>query len=220
MTTGQKPEGYHPQDPDPMMQRAMRLMRRSVPRQEKFFESATELAEVISHLRSAGCVIALTMGTWDLFHIGHADYIEKAKETVRERYPDAEQVILVVGVDTDELTRQRKGPKRPVVNEDERCALIGHLVHVDAIALQHELGYLQKQIPHDVYIISTTTPDLASMEEMQKNCREVINLPPQAETSTSARVRLLFIEGAQEALLRFGKSIGNLLEELGNAFEV
>ena len=41
-----------------------------------------------------------------MLHIGHARYFENAK-----RHGD----ILVVGVDSDEKVRERKGPERPVV---------------------------------------------------------------------------------------------------------
>jgi cytidyltransferase-like protein len=201
----------------------MRIMRGNCSRSEKFFDSLEELVEVVNHLRSMGCVIALTLGSWDLLHIGHADYIEKGKEEARKLYPEAEQVILVVGVDSDELIRARKaekGPKRPIVDQDERRAIISHLSHVDVVSFQLELGYLQRHVPHDVWIISKTTEDLNANAAVPEHCEHVINLPPQAETSTTARVRLLFIQGGQDAISKFEKGMRTLVQEMRDALNI
>lgn len=200
-------------EPDPTHKRAMRIMRGCRTRQEKLFDSLEELISVVGHLRTMGCVIVLTMGTWDLFHGGHADYIELGKLKARELYPDAEEVIMVVAVDTDELTRARKGPRRPIVNEGERAKIISHLESVDAVIFERELSYLHRRLPHDVRVISTTT-GIDVDEETTRYCAHLVNLPPQAETSTSARIRLLFVEGGQEVLGKLQK----MVEELKDAF--
>ena len=82
-----------------------------------------ELRDIISKVREEGLSIVLTQGVWDLIHEGHAKYLEKASK---------EGDILIVGVDSDELTQKRKGPRRPIVPEDERMRMISHLrcVHI------------------------------------------------------------------------------------------
>ncbi len=216
----QELSGYRKVAPDPVRQRAMRIMRGTRTYGEKHFDDLEELTEVVHYLRSVGCVIVLIMGTWDLFHIGHATYILKGREEAKKLYPDAEQIIVVVGVDSDELTRERKGPKRPVVDERERSSIIGHLESVDIVTLERELGHLHRHLPHDIRIISTTTGDLEADEETTRYCEHLVNLPPQSETSTSARVRLLFIEGSQEAIDRFRTRFDALLGEMSDAFKV
>lgn len=216
----QELSGYQRVDPDRIRQRAMRIMRGTRTHHEKFFDELETLIEVVDYLRSVGCVIVLVMGTWDLFHIGHATYILKGREEAQKLYPDAEKIIVVVGVDSDELTRERKGPKRPVVDEKERSSIIGHLESVDIVTIERELGFLHRHLPHDVRVISTTTDDLKADEETTRYCEKLVNLPPQAETSTSARVRLLFIEGGQEAVEKFEQGVNGLLKEMKNAFDV
>lgn len=212
--------GYQKVNPDPIRQRAMRIMRGTRTCKEKFFDELETLAEAVNYLRSVGCVIVLIMGTWDLFHIGHATYILKGREETEKLYPKADKIIVVVGVDSDELTRKRKGPKRPVVDENERSSIIGHLESVDIVIIERELGFLHRHLPHDVRIISTTTEDLKADEETSRYCEKLVNLPPQAETSTSARVRLLFIEGGQEAVEKFENGVNGLLKEMKDAFDV
>lgn len=219
MATQQQP-GFQKVEPDVLKQRAMRIMRGTRSYKEKYFDDLEELVEAVNYLRSVGCIIVLIMGTWDLFHDGHATYIHKGKEEAQKLYPEAEKVIVVVGVDSDELTRARKGPKRPIANENERSSIIGHLESVDMVTIERELGFLHRRLPHEVRIISTTTEDLKADEETSRYCEKLVNLPPQGETSTSARVRLLFIEGGQEAVEKFEKAVAGLLKEMKDAFDV
>jgi D-beta-D-heptose 7-phosphate kinase/D-beta-D-heptose 1-phosphate adenosyltransferase len=209
-------KGYQAVEPDPQHRQAMRLMKGTATRQERYIPDLQELVGVIEHLRSMGCVVVLTMGVWDLFHIGHAEYMEKGKLAAAEKYPDAEQVILIVGVDSDALTKERKGPKRPIVPETERCGIIGHIRSVDIVTLETSLGFLHKHIPHDVRVISTSTKDLTADAETTRYCAELVNLPPQAETSTSARIRTLVIDGGLEALKRMKTGLEKLIAEVEN----
>ncbi len=57
-------------------------------------------------MRELGHKVVLTSGTFDIIHIGHAQYIQ-----VASLYGD----FLVVGVDSDEKVRAKKGPTRPIV---------------------------------------------------------------------------------------------------------
>lgn len=207
-------------EPDPVQRRAVRIMRGTRTSTEKIFDSLEGAVDVVNCLRSMGCVIVLTMGTWDLYHEGHGNYIELAKQMAHERYPDAEKVIQVIGVDSDALTRERKGPRRPVVKEDERCRILRHHESIDMIVLEHELGHLHRHLPHDVRVISTTTSDLEADEETTRYCEHLVNLPPQAETSTSARVRLLILEGNQEAVKQFREGVDELLKRMEEKIDV
>lgn len=65
--------------------------------------------------------IGFTQGTFDMFHIGHLNLINHAKE-----YCD----YLIVGVNSDELVEQYKG-KMPVINETERAEIVRNIKAVD-----------------------------------------------------------------------------------------
>ena len=54
--------------------------------------NAVEIAAVVKEARAQGQKIVLTQGSFDLVHIGHARYCEKAKS-----FGD----LLIVGVDSD-----------------------------------------------------------------------------------------------------------------------
>ena len=161
---------------------------------DRFIPNLKELKRVTDNLKRMGYRIVLTQGVYDMLHEGHARYLEQALS-----YGD----ILVVGVDSDELTRKRKGPNRPVVPQAERLQMLAHLRHVGILTLReerHGLGKLIETVRPDVLITSSSTSDFGKKEiaVYKKVCGKIIPPPPQAATSTTARVRLLTISGADE----------------------
>ncbi len=192
----QSGEGFRPSTTDPMRRRAMRIVKSTANFEDRFFAEHTDATKLIHELHSMGCVIGFTTGVWDLFHIGHAQYIAVGKTEVAKRYPDAEHVVMVVGVDADALARGRKGEERPIVPLEERCRILGHLRAVDIIVAQNEAGQLYKSLPYHARVISKSTGDLPDRAEIERYCEHLVELEPQATISTTARVRQLTINGA------------------------
>lgn len=215
---------HHPSGPVPLRQRATRILKAAVqfyiPFEERFIPNHTELVEILEDLRSRGCIIIFTTGVWDLFHIGHGDYIQKGRDEAVKMYPDAEHFIMVVGVDTDALTHKRKGPQRPIVPEDERNRVLSHLRSADIITPQYELNQLYSIVKPHVQIVSTSTRDLPpDMEVARTHCEHLVSLPPQAETSTSARIRRLSFDGAAAVLVKAEKLLAEVLQRMRDEIE-
>jgi D-beta-D-heptose 7-phosphate kinase/D-beta-D-heptose 1-phosphate adenosyltransferase len=80
-------------------------------------------------LRSRGRRIVFTNGTFDLLHLGHVDYLEKAK-----RLGD----VLVIGVNSDRSVKSYKTPDRPIVPQKDRLRVLSALACVDYVVLFHE----------------------------------------------------------------------------------
>lgn len=174
-------------------------------REKRFVADQVRLKSLVDGLKALGMRIVLTQGVYDLIHEGHATYLERAKS-----YGD----ILIVGIDSDELTRMRKGPKRPIVPQDERVNMLLHLRHVDLVTIKeahHGLGDIIAMIKPDVMVFSASTSDVpqADIENYKKLCGEVVILPPQGVTTTTARVRNLTIEGAET----LAKEVTELIEK-------
>jgi D-beta-D-heptose 7-phosphate kinase/D-beta-D-heptose 1-phosphate adenosyltransferase len=70
-----------------------------------------------------GKKIGLTSGSFDLFHHLHLVYLTRCR-----RLCD----LLIVGVDSNDLIAERKGPDRPLVTEHQRVAIVSALACVDA----------------------------------------------------------------------------------------
>lgn len=151
----------------------------------RFIEDHDQLYEYAQACRKLKLSIVLTSGTFDLLHIGHARYLEQAKT-----YGD----ILIVGVDSDEKVRARKGPERPVVPSNERVDMLAHLRSVDIITIKNMNDYrweLIRLIAPDTLVVTKKTYDEDTINELATICGKVINLEPQATTSTSAQIRRL-----------------------------
>lgn len=94
---------------------------------KRYISDYKKLRETILHCKGLGIKIVLTQGSYDMLHIGHARYIEEAK-----RHGD----LLVIGIDSDEKIRHRKGPERPIVPQEERLEMVAHLKPVDIVVLK------------------------------------------------------------------------------------
>ena len=74
-------------------------------------------------------IIGYTTGVYDMFHIGHLNIIQKAKEQCD---------YLIVGVTTDDLCLKRKN-KLPVIPEDDRIAIVKAIRYVDKVVRQEDM---------------------------------------------------------------------------------
>lgn len=172
----------------------------------------TELAPLVERFRQAGQRIVLTQGVFDLVHIGHARYCQVAKQ-----FGD----VLIVGVDSDEKVRARKGPDRPVVPQAERMEMVAHLAAVDVVVLKQldePKWKLIKTVKPDVLVATQDTYTPEQVAELQKICGRVVVLEPMATTSTSAKLRRLQIGAAQKISDQLSQklieTIENVLAEL------
>jgi rfaE bifunctional protein nucleotidyltransferase chain/domain len=179
----------------------------------RFIPDHKKLESLIAELKNNGTKVVLTQGVYDLLHEGHARYLEAAKS-----YGD----MLVVGVDSDELTKMRKGPNRPIVPQDERVNMLLHLRHVDMVTIREanqDIGELIRLIKPDVLITSSSTQDFKKdLGEGKYNayCGEIVVLPPQATTTTTGRIRNLTIEGAEKLGREIVKLTENFINEIKN----
>ena len=68
--------------------------------------------------------IIFTNGCFDIFHAGHAMYLEEAKQLGQR---------LVVGLNTDESVKKLKGEHRPIISLDDRAGVLCALQAVDMV---------------------------------------------------------------------------------------
>lgn len=147
-----------------------------------------KLFRVVNGLRGVNNRIVVTIGSWDLLHIGHVRYLIQAR---------TRGDVLVVGVDTDRAIKLYKGPMRPVVPQDERCEMLCYQTPVDFVTLVDDInnkgkwqyGLIRKLRP-DVFIAVEDSYPQKQREEIQRYCGELVVLPRQAEkTSTSQMIQ-------------------------------
>ena len=77
--------------------------------------------------------VGYTTGVFDMFHIGHLNILERAKEQCE---------YLIVGVSTDDLVRDYKG-KTPIIPFKERCEIVKAIQYVDKVVPQVTMNKME-----------------------------------------------------------------------------
>jgi D-beta-D-heptose 7-phosphate kinase/D-beta-D-heptose 1-phosphate adenosyltransferase len=103
-------------------------------------KSWEELQEIV---KNSNRKVVFTNGCFDILHIGHIKYLEKAKS-----FGD----ILVVGLNSDSSVKKLKGDNRPINEENDRAYLLAGLQSVDYITIFTE------ETPYE--LIKTLSPDI------------------------------------------------------------
>lgn len=96
-------------------------------------------------LRQNGQTLVFTNGHFDLLHVGHLDYLEKARAL-----GDA----LFLGLNGDGSTENLKGSGRPIVPAVERARLLAALRPVDAVIIFEDATAhrLIEALQPDIYV--------------------------------------------------------------------
>ncbi len=171
---------------------------------------------VIEVFKKEGKRIVYTSGVYDLLHEGHVKYLEKARK---------EGDLLVVAVDSDRYTRQRKPDikNRPIVGLEERLLMLAHIRSVNILTVrdinEHE-DQLIVDLKPDVAVFSRSTKDVPNFEQkirknLKKYCGKIIFFEPQAVTSTTGRIRLLAMDGADGLGKKIVETVHNYLNPEG-----
>lgn len=101
-----------------------------------------KLSALIPEWKKEGKVV-FTNGCFDILHLGHVDYLEKARNLGKK---------LIVGLNTDQSVQRLKGVNRPICDENSRARVMAALAFVDAVILFDE------ETPLD--LISYLKPDI------------------------------------------------------------
>jgi len=142
--------------------------------------SRSQLREQVKAWQNAGEKVVFTNGCFDLLHIGHVDYLEKAA-SLGDR--------LVVALNTDRSVQKLKGLQRPIVPEQPRLRVMAALGFVDAACLFDEetpLELIIQLMPNVLvkggdYTLST----IVGAKEVMANGGEVRTIELVAGFSTS-----------------------------------
>lgn len=87
--------------------------------------------------------MVFTNGCFDILHLGHVDYLERAKALGGK---------LVVALNTDSSVQKLKGPERPIIKEHSRGRVMAALEFVDMVV------FFDEETPKD--LIEVLKPDV------------------------------------------------------------
>lgn len=140
-------------------------------------------------LQAAGKTLVFTNGHFDLLHIGHLDYLEKARAL-----GDA----LFVGLNGDSSTRRLKGEGRPITPAVERARLLTALRPVDGVVI-FEDATAENLIQHlqpDIYVkggdyANKPLPERLIVEAYGGRVALIDYLPDHSTTNIIAKIKTL-----------------------------
>lgn len=110
---------------------------------DSHIKSFEAIERVVELARSNDKRVVFTNGCFDILHVGHVKYLQKAKS-----FGD----ILIVGLNSDDSVRRLKGPTRPVNPAQDRAYILAALESVDYVVPFVE------DTPHD--LIRLIAPDV------------------------------------------------------------
>jgi len=139
-----------------------------------------ELLRIIKDLKAKGKRIVFTNGCFDLLHIGHVRYLEKARGLGD---------ILVVGVNSDSSVQKIKGSRRPLLPEEERTEILSGLGCVDYLTIFNEIDPLKliTSLHPDVLVKGGdwTKEEIVGREVVERLGGKVVIIPFVQGASTS-----------------------------------
>lgn len=123
----------------------------------------------------------ITFGTFDVFHVGHVNILERAKDLGG---------YLVVGVSSDELNVSKKG-RPPVYSTEHRVQILNALYCVDEVFVEESLelkGQYIQQYEADVLVMGDDWE--GRFDEFKSIC-EVVYFPRTEGVSTTAIIQMV-----------------------------
>ncbi len=154
--------------------------------QNKIFDKAG-LTQQLKAWQLSGKKIVFTNGCFDLLHLGHIDYLSKARDCGD---------VLVVGVNTDDSVQRIKGKPRPITDEKSRSTILASLQFVDAVVLFNEdTPYdLINQVQPDVLVKGSDykAEDIVGYDIVKAKNGEIVTinfLPGYSTTSIENKIR-------------------------------
>ncbi len=146
------------------------------------FYTREELAQARAKWKAANRIVVFTNGCYDILHPGHIRLLEAARSLGD---------ILILALNTDASVQRLKGPKRPMISQEERAALAVELQAVDAVT------FFDEDTPRE--LIAAILPDIlvkgadwshwiAGREEVEAAGGKVFALPLEPGYSTTGIV--------------------------------
>ncbi len=152
-------------------------------------KSLSQLKKITQQIKNRGKQIVFTNGCFDIIHVGHIKYLEKAA-----KYGD----VLIIAVNSDKSVKTIKGKTRPFNKQLERAYILSAFSFVDYVIIFNEKTphRLIKSLKPDVLVKGGDWPKskIIGRSTVKKYGGKVINIPFVKGFSTTKliqRIRLI-----------------------------
>lgn len=123
----------------------------------------------------------ITFGTFDVFHVGHVNILERAKELGD---------YLIVGISSDELNYSKKG-RYPIYSEKDRVKIISSLKFVDEVFIEESLDLKKDYILKYDGNVLVMGDDWKGRFDWVNDVCDVIYLPRTPSVSTTEIIEIV-----------------------------
>ncbi len=127
--------------------------------------SINQAIKLAKELHNQNKTIVLVGGCFDILHIGHIDFLKKAK---------VKGDILLIFLESDEKIKKLKGKDRPIFTQRERAEVLANLKFVDYIILLPNFNSNQMydnlivKIKPDILAVTKNDPNIKHLDRQSK----------------------------------------------------
>lgn len=146
----------------------------------------------LDSIKKGGKKTVLVGGCFDIFHVGHLNFLRAAKKN---------NDLLIVLLESDATVRRLKGEQRPINNQKERAGVLAALDFIDTVILLPELKTDQEysnlitKIQPAVIAVTEDDPILEKKRAQAEMIGAKFLIIPKTKTkSTSQLIKMLGIE--------------------------
>lgn len=120
-----------------------------------------ETSKRVKEFKLQGLKVGYIEGVWDVFHIGHLQFIEFSKK-------QCDKLLVVIA--SDAYARTNKGPDRPIFKQFERGRVVAGIADVDLVCLEDNppakwnskayedyISFAMQELSPDFMIVSMAT---------------------------------------------------------------
>ncbi len=118
--------------------------------------SLSQLSKTVGQIHGTRKSIVLVGGCFDILHLGHVTFLEKAKK---------KGDFLIVLLESDKTIKSKKGSKRPINSQKNRARVLSALKTVDLIVMLPEMtnedyDRVVKQIKPSIIAVTSKDPEI------------------------------------------------------------
>lgn len=148
--------------------------------------SLKQAQKISQNLKSQGKTLVLVGGCFDILHLGHIKFLEKAKKAGDS---------LFIALESDNNVKRRKGEDRPINSQKERAGILASLRPVDYVILLPDMrGFdayfdLVKKIGPNLIAVTQNDYHLKEKrQQAQKIGAKVLVVTPFLKTNSTTKI--------------------------------
>lgn len=128
----------------------------------------------------------LTVGVYDLLHVGHVELFRKAKQ-----YGD----YLIVAVQDSKVVLKYKPEAKLVYSTEERIYMVNAIKHVNEVVIYSSVDNIVKEVDFDIFIVGPDQNHSGFQQAIKwckDNNKEVVVLPRTEGISSSSLKNIVY----------------------------